>query len=130
MTSPRISIRTLYLLALFQLVAGPLVLGLVFAFAKVAVREAPQQGLAKAAQKAWHSPEVRTALQAVTRESQDSSKSSLPKAAKGKLKIISVTWILETFAVAEPAQSKVSSTLQAWTPAWPQAPPGTPPRAA
>lgn len=130
MTSPRISVRTLYLLALFQLVAGPLVLGLVFAFAKITVREAPLHGLAKAVQKAWQSPEVQTALQAVTQETQDSSRSSLPKAAKDKVKIIGVAWTLETFAVAEPAQSKVSATLQAWTPASPQAPPGTPPRAA
>lgn len=128
MTSPRISTRALCLLALFQLLAGPLVLALVFAFAKVTVREAPQQGLAKAIQKAWQSTEVQTVLHAVAQETKDTSKSSLPKAAKDKIKIIGVAWTQETFALVAPNAPPVCERTETWTPAWPQAPPGTPPR--
>ncbi len=118
----------LYLLALFQLVAGPLVLGVIFTFAKVTVREAPQQGIAKAVQSAWQNPEVQTAFQALTQESQETSKQSLPKATKDKVKIMGVAWASASFVLVDLAPSKAEVRARAWTPAWPQAPPGTPPR--
>ena len=44
-----------YLLALLQLVGGPLVLLHVSVFCKATLEEAPRVGIAKAAAAAWHS---------------------------------------------------------------------------
>lgn len=126
----RISVRTLYLLALFQLVAGPLVLVTLFTFARVMEREAPQHGIVKAAQLAWESHEVQTTLQVVCPESQDTSKTTLPKLVKEKIKIVGIVWAEESLPQAVPIPSEASSRSESWTPVWPQAPPGTPPRAA
>ncbi len=130
MASPRFSLRSLYLLALFQLVAGPLVLVTVMSFCKVTVREAPSQGLVKAMSAAWQSHEVQTALQAVSDESHEASKSAPVKMSKDKVKLIGIAWAEVSVKFEEVVNESVSARFETWTPAWPQAPPGTPPRAA
>lgn len=129
-TPPRLRARTLYLLALSQLVAGPLVLTTVFLFAKTTVREAPRQGLVKAMSSAWQSDEVQTALHAVSEDSQDASKSAPTKATKDKAKLLGIAWTAANLPFHLPAEAFVLTQLETWTPAWPQAPPGTPPREA
>jgi hypothetical protein len=128
-TPPRIRARTLYLLALFQLVAGPLVLVTVFLFAKVTVREAPSQGLVKALSSAWQSHEVQSALHAASEDTRDPAKSAPTKATKDKAKLIGIAWSGVDLPSDSAAKASVSTRLETWTPAWPQAPPGTPPRA-
>lgn len=128
MSSTRSDIQRLCLLALCQLAAGPLVLVAVLAFAKVTVREAPREGLVKAISSALHSPEVQSALQALNDTSQDSSKSSLPKAAKDKVKIIAVAWEIERVSLTAFLTAEEVRGLRTWALSRPQAPPGPPPR--
>lgn len=128
MDSQRFSLRSLYLLALLQLVAGPLVLVTVLTFCKVAVREAPQQGLAKAMSSAWTSHEVQTALQSVSDELGDTSKSAPLKVTKEKLKLIGIAWAELRMVPHEGVCPCVMARGEVWTPVWPQAPPGEPPR--
>lgn len=125
---PRFNSRSLYLLALFQLVAGPLVLMLVVTFCKVTVRELPEQGVAKAMSKAWHSDEVQAVVHAADK-AEDSPASPLSKATKDKVKIVGVEWQAVALVLHLPMPTSLPmSKLPSWTPSWPQAPPGTPPR--
>jgi hypothetical protein len=132
MTSAPRSTRWLYLLALFQLVAGPLVLVTVMTFCKVTVREAPSQGLVKAMSAALQSDEVQALVQVTSNAQTEDSKSSLPvkKFKAGEKKFIGIAWeSMPTVMVDATKTSSSSAWLKTWSPAWPQAPPGTPPRA-
>jgi hypothetical protein len=128
---PRISARSLYLLALFQLVAGPLVLVTVMTFCKVVVHEAPAQGVVKAMTSAWHSDEVQSLVDvACDRQAQD-GQAPVPskKQTSEPTKFIAIVWdaVPQNFA-ASPEGISPHDWASTWTPAWPQAPPGTPPR--
>ena len=105
-------------------------LGVLFTLAKVTVREAPSQGLVKAMSAAWQSHEVQTALQAVSDGSNAPSKSAPVKASKDKVKLIGIAWAEVTMELDLAVIESVSTRFETWTPSWPQAPPGTPPRAA
>ena len=118
----------LCLLALFQLIAGPLVLVTVFSFAKVTVREAPSQGVVNAMSAAWRSHEVQTALHVANDDARDTSKSAPTKAAKDKVKLIGISWSGTRVVIDAAATQSVQARVETWTPAWAQAPPGTPPR--
>jgi hypothetical protein len=128
---PRISARSLYLLALFQLVAGPLVLVTVMTFCKMVVHETPTQGVVKAMTSAWHSDEVQSLVDvACDRQARD-EQGPVPskKQTTEHGKFIAIAWDVVPQAVKLSLQASCPEDwTSTWTPAWPQAPPGTPPR--
>jgi hypothetical protein len=128
-----LKLRTLYLLALFQLVAGPLVLFQVSVLSKMVVREAPAHGISKAVTLAWNSPEFQSALSHgelpdVVKPRQTTPTSD-PKATLVKVKMPCIDW-QDTRLVWVNASTPVSRTngARTWTPAWPEPPRGPPPR--
>ena len=129
--APRLNVRMLFLLVLFQLVAGPLVLVTVLTFCKVVVREGSEQGLPAAVAKAWNCHEVQTLLHAVAGEESPATSKPLGPDKKSKpveKKITGMAWAGVPWIFAEHEPHRVRQGSRAWTPAWPQAPPGTPPR--
>lgn len=136
MTAPFSKLRPFYWLALFQLVAGPLVLVQVMVFCKMTARELPQQSVTEAMHRAWDSREFQTALAA---SSNDvllgvKSKSSSPTKPEPKVKKdgakLSMIALLDVPVVltAAPKAMQRMCYAKSWTPAWSQAPPGPPPR--
>lgn len=128
--------RLLCLLALGQLVVGPLVLVLVQATAlcKLTVREAPVHGVA-AVSRAWQSEEFQSLLvkaaDVLTGEPQPSQPGRESKAKPCKIKITAVLWESVPVLPAQTSQADHwAHKPDTWTPAWPHAPPGPPPRAA
>jgi hypothetical protein len=127
------NLRFLYLLALFQLVAGPLVLFQVTVLCKLTVRETPRIGVAKAVSKAWCSPEFQAAFTTDDEVKPTSAKSPLPtsdpKAKIVKVKMPAIAWQAAPLVLVNlSARINGMDRDRVWTPAWPQAPPGPPPR--
>lgn len=127
-------LRFLYLLALLQLVGGPLVLLQVTVFCKLVAREAPAAGIAKATERAWNSAEFDAAL-AATKPAvgHDGKKSSVPDEGPHSKtppsKQVFSPWMERRWNVlAVAAACRVAEREKNWTPVWPQAPPGPPPR--
>jgi len=123
--------RHLILLALFQLVAGPLVLLQVSVFCSLTVREAPSQGVAKAMVKAWNHEAFQSLLSAPDSHklSNDAAPSGTSKEGQLKAKIQLFAWSSETALYAPPFKiANWAAYHEAWKTVWPQAPPGTPPR--
>ncbi len=129
----RLKLRSLYLLALFQLVAGPLVLFQVSVLSKMVVREAPSHGITKAVTLAWNSSEFQSALSETDLpdlvKSKQTTPTSDPKATLVKVKMPCIDW-QDARLVWVNASTPVPRTdgARTWTPAWPQPPPGPPPR--
>lgn len=126
-------LRFLYWLALAQLVGGPLVLLQVTVFCKLALHEAPQMGVATAAVRAWQSDE----FQAVLAEAGPARKGehrSWPPADDPNLKfekskLPAIPWEPAPLHLTNLSRHcKIVDCVRTWTPAWPQAPPGPPPR--
>ncbi len=132
MTRFSLKSKHLYLLALFQLVAGPLVLMQISVFCSLTVREAPRQGVAKAVVKAWKNPDFQSLLNAgQVQPDKGSPPSNDDKAGPVKAKVHLLSWEAPASPALPPAKlGEWQLHSRAWTPAWPQAPPGTPPRAA
>jgi hypothetical protein len=113
---------------------GNRVLVTVLTFCEITVRETPTQGLTEALSSAWHSPEVQALIQNATGVPVDDSNAPLPvdsSRQEGK----KMTWcVWQKPAIrgwTSPIESKAAfAWLRVWTPAWPQAPPGPPPRVA
>ncbi len=129
----RLKLRSLYLLALFQLVAGPLVLFQVSVLSRVVVREAPSHGIAQAVARAWHSPEFQaTLMDAEAHEmakSKPSAPSPNPKAKPVKMEMPCIDWHDTRLAWINPATPVPRCDGEpTWTPLWPLPPPGPPPR--
>lgn len=129
-----INLRPLYWLALFQLVAGPLVLVTVMTFCKLTVREAPAVGVAKAMSRAWQSEEFQAVLMASETGAVDAAKSSQPKpepkVKKDGAKNPWIAWQQVPVVLASSVrEEKWGVFAETWTPSWSQAPPGPPPRA-
>lgn len=125
--------RWLYLLALAQLVGGPLVLLQVTVFCKLTLHEAPRLGVAKAAVNAWHSDDFQAVLAAADVARKSDSKAPAPtdkskvKLEKSKLPV--VPWMVAPVSLAaSSSHCPIVDHARIWTPAWPQAPPGPPPR--
>ena len=74
-------LRLLYVLALAQLVGGPLVLLQVTLLCKLTLHEAPLIGMADAAVRAWHSDEFQAALITNGSTRWGETKTSLPTSA-------------------------------------------------
>ncbi|MEO8617082.1 MAG: hypothetical protein ABI600_18225 [Luteolibacter sp.] len=127
------NLRFLYLLALFQLVAGPLVLFQVTVLCKLTVREAPGNRVTTAVSKAWHSPEFQATLADDDGLKSASRKSPLPtsdpKAKIVKVKTPAIAWQATPIVLVNLSERITAGGYsRVWTPAWPQAPPGPPPR--
>jgi hypothetical protein len=123
--------RFLYLLALAQLVGGPLVLLQVTVFCKVALHEAPRVGMAKAAVRAWQSDDFQSVLVAAdgirSKDSKSLPPTGDPKLEKAKLPMI--PWEPAALVLSQLSDHcGIADRARTWTPAWPQAPPGPPPR--
>lgn len=126
-------LRFLYVLALLQLVAGPLVLLQVTVFCQLTIPEVPRQGLVVAAQKTWKAKEFQAVLHLADQSSKDDSESPLPtsdplsKSLKAKMPFIAWT-SAPLLAIQATELVPCSDWSRMWTPTWPQAPPGPPPR--
>ncbi|WP_411826146.1 hypothetical protein [Luteolibacter sp. AS25] len=126
-------LRFLYLLALLQLIGGPLVLLNITVFSKITLQETPRLGLTRAAATAWKSPEFQTVLTAsvsnqqnkVHKDGSDDGKRVKPTLQKQP----DIPWQRpQNFLCAEYLRTGIMENLQSWTPAWPNAPPGPPPK--
>jgi hypothetical protein len=125
-------LRYLYLLALAQLVGGPLVLLHVTVFCKLTVREAPRVGFAQAVAVALDSDEFRACASAGLPKRETPAKESPESDPKPKLEKPSqppAPWMAERRIFAHDVKgTAIAETARTWTPAWPNAPPGPPPR--
>lgn len=126
-------LRWLYLLALAQLVGGPLVLLQFALFCKVTLHETPRVGIARAAVFAWQAEGCHdtlvTADRDATRRDGKAPRPADPKQPVGKSKSPISPWESDEidFAVLS-CLCEVADRARPWTPIWPQAPPGPPPR--
>ncbi|RBP44317.1 hypothetical protein DES53_104136 [Roseimicrobium gellanilyticum] len=134
----RSKFRHLYLLALFQLVGGPLVLVPMLMMSKAVVRETAQHGVVKGFHEAMVSLEWEEAREMVRNgvvPEWSSSSTKAPgkkeKAKDGKPKLDFVTWT--TPALMELEGILVRRAAWEWQPmasSWANAPPSPPPRVA
>ncbi len=123
-------LRFLYLLALIQLVGGPLVLLHVTVFCKLTLNETPRMGVAAAAVKAWNAEGFQDALaKDFTPERNGRKDGEKPKADPEKAQQPPIPWSnpARHFACDEGSRS-IAERAVTWTPQWPNAPPGPPPR--
>ncbi len=122
-------LRFLYLLALVQLVGGPLVLLQVTVFCKLTLNETPRIGMAKAAIEAWKSEGFQSALTERSLPEKNGRKEGDGKKPE-KAKQMPLPW---NFPAGSPdvlrnGSQSVAENEVTWTPLWPNAPPGPPPR--
>lgn len=125
--------RWLLLLALFQLVAGPLVLLQVMVFCQITAEKTPEQGIVKAATEAWQSAEFQRTLDVAAVVHTD--RSGVPAPEKSlqpeQTKLFGTLWEPMTGLVRISADVVAGTLLKrSWTPVGLQAPPGPPPRLA
>ena len=127
--------RILHLLALVQLLGGPLVLFQISLLCKLTIRETPNVGVTKAAVLAWHSDDFQSALALADPGITDGLKTSGPeRAPKQKAdpsKDPGIPW--KAAALRDPTPSGYGTILdhgRIWTPVQAQPPPGPPPRRA
>ncbi len=120
-------LRMLYLLALVQLVGGPLVLLHVTWFCKTTMDLAPKCGLKQAALVAWHDSGER--LDSVSDPLPLKKEKAPVETQSGKPKMPPVFWQAPAFRLVN-LEVRIATVWndRMWTPAWPQAPPGPPPR--
>lgn len=126
-------LRWLYVLALAQLVGGPLVLLQLTFFCKLTLHELPQVGIARAAMQVWDSDDFQCALTGHVSGTSGETKSNSPardaqvEGEKSKLPVI--PWSCERLArITPPPCAELGLRVKFWTPAWSQAPPGPPPK--
>ncbi|MGL4400630.1 MAG: hypothetical protein ACRCXD_12235 [Luteolibacter sp.] len=123
--------RFLYLLALAQLIGGPLILLQVTVFCKVALHEAPRMGMATAAMCAWQSADFQAVLAASDSAGGSESHKAPPTRdpSLDPIKHPSIPWQMSKWIISAVSKHcEITDCAQTWTPAWPQAPPGPPPR--
>jgi hypothetical protein len=128
------SAKHLYLLALFQLVGGPLVILAVVVFSKLAVQHVPEQGIQHGFASVLQSAEWQEVLQTALvgsakqpRKSADTDKLPQPPPEKGKF--LAITW--DGFmrqSLTQPSMEPPEDKLVDLLSAWPHAPPSPPPR--
>ncbi|MES2474785.1 MAG: hypothetical protein V4640_03320 [Verrucomicrobiota bacterium] len=125
--------RLLYLLALIQLLGGPLVLFQVSVFCKLTLREAPQVGVAKAALLALHAEDFQQVVANPALAVRDASKGAAPGKAPvpdvEKAKDPGIPW-LKPALNPDPVATwcAIGGWERVWKPAQAQPPPGPPPR--
>ena len=126
------NLRLLYLLALAQLVGGPLILLQVTVFCQLTLKQAPTSGWPQAVGQVWNSAEFEEVLQASAHREKHPRKSepspgdsSQPEKSKPPM----IAWepgMPGRLAGGLPCVDRMNEAF--WTPAWPHAPPGPPPR--
>jgi hypothetical protein len=124
------NLKLLYLLALFQLVAGPLVLLQVTVLCKLTIREIPHEDTRTAFRKAWMSDEFQSIL-ADARSLQKNEKSPSPTSdPHGKsVKTPVIAWTEVPVLIACPIERvPCSDWARTWASNLAQAPPAPPPR--
>lgn len=123
-------LRYLYLLALIQLVGGPLVLLHVTVFCKLTLNEAPNIGIAAAVVESWQSEDFQTVLaEDFSPGKQSRKEGEKPSSKKDLEKQTPTSWDTPKSPLAAHSQSQtVTERIVTWTPRWPNAPPGPPPR--
>jgi len=121
-------LRPLYLLALLQLVGGPLVLLHVTAFCKLTLDETPRMGMAKAAVAAWKSDGFQEALVADSLPEKPVRKEGDGPKPKMETQAPSTFDFPTAPAAVDVGSGAVAVRVVTWTPRWPNAPPGPPPR--
>jgi hypothetical protein len=131
----RSKMRWLYLLALAQLVGGPLVLLQLTVLCKLTLHETPRLGLARATVSAWHSDEFQTVLASGATPAAGDTKNKAPlrdpKPEPDKVKSPALPWESAHFAWVIPSSdAAIGNHQEFWTPDWPHAPPAPPPRVA
>ena len=129
----RPSIRHLYLLALFQLVGGPLVILAVVFFSRMVVHQAAEHGLTVGVVKASQSAEwqkVASALSGATYGQLPSGKKDpVPVVKDPGGKLLGLMWVGVTLPEEPPVPCDGPHLwVRTLTAAWPHAPPLPPPR--
>ena len=124
--------RFLYLLALLQLVGGPLVLLHVTVFCKMTVANTPEMGVARAAASAWLSDDFQKGIVADVlheRNARKDGREGDPKPGLENAKQPVLPWKAPSVSLAA-LYTRLSAPAYGvtWTPLWPNAPPGPPPR--
>jgi hypothetical protein len=126
-------LKLLYLLALFQLLAGPLILLQIAAVCQLTVKEASHHGVVVAVEKAWSGDHLDVFAEVPDHQADKSRPSAPTSDPKGKLlkdKFPVTPWMATSFRITGIARHiPCPDWERMWTPAWPQAPPGPPPRA-
>jgi hypothetical protein len=124
--------RPLYILALVQLLGGPLVLLHVTVLCKLSLREVPRVGFTEAAVVALSSDEFRECAYAGQPKHDAPVKDSREGDPKPKLEKPNqppAPWTADRIVFVNDVHStSIEDTARTWTPAWPNAPPGPPPR--
>jgi hypothetical protein len=134
MDSPRArKLRLIYVLALAQLVGGPLVLLQITLLCKLTLQEAPRVGMVSAAVQAWRSDHFQSVLTAGVSHAPGDTKSKPPardpQPNPEKAKSPMILWSAGIKALITPTEDcEAGLRAKFWTPAWPHAPPGPPPR--
>lgn len=122
----------LYLLALFQLAAGPFVILVTVQFCHLALPEIPRYGTVAAIEKAWTSEKFQTTLceaSVLTSGKKSPLPDQNPHDPSAKVKMPPIPWKETRFlSLNHPQLLPQVEIERVWTPAWPQAPPGPPPR--
>jgi len=117
----------LYLLAIFQLAAGPFVIVSIALFCHLTVPEIPKYGVVPAMAKAWNNMKFQGTLCAAagltdTEKSQSPHKN--PYDPLLKVKMPPAVWQEARFKSVNHSQLLPQLEIErVWTPAWPQAPP-------
>jgi len=124
------NLKLLYLLALFQLVAGPLVLFQVSVLCKLTIQEIPHEDTGTALRKAWASDEFQAVLTEAKLGKRDQP-SPLPTSdPNGKpVKMPVIAWAIPPVLILQNPQPVPRPDWgRTWASALAQAPPAPPPR--
>ena len=133
MKPPGHNARSLYLLALFQLVGGPLVLLSVILFSKLMVTHSSQHGLKAGVVEALQSVEWKTVTNAFMNAEQDAATNQAPlaptKIKEVKAKCFAIAQAMLPLQIRELTSTKLPMEWESVIVAdWRQAPPNPPPR--
>jgi hypothetical protein len=121
------------MLALAQLLGGPLILWQVTVFCQLALNEAPRLGMVRAAAYTWHSDDFQAVLASTDgvriKGSNVPAPKDKPKLSLDKAKLAVIPWEPTEWKPFDLAhRCRIVEYERPWTPTWPQAPPGPPPR--
>lgn len=125
--------KLLYLLALFQLAAGPLVIVQISVLCKLTSREAHREGWVESFENAWMSEELHAVSHPPGRQAKnavpDRKPAPEPKPDSSPTKGPVIPWRETSILISTLAHfSPLTHWDRSWFPVWPQAPPGPPPR--
>lgn len=126
--------KLLYVLALFQLIAGPLVIFQVTLLCRLTLSEAGERSWGAAFSEALNGDEFHALVRnaKTSTKANPSSPAPSPPDVKGKaLDLKATVRVWTVFGMTPPPCAGLvphGDRSRPWTPVWPQAPPGPPPR--